>query len=87
MKREPESVIDGARGYFVVTHQAREDGQPSRIARRPAPWTLLIVLQIPDGLRIGTIFSAAANCVVGFIHHAGVAIDHDYVLITAARAV
>jgi hypothetical protein len=87
VQREAESMIDGAGRHFVVAHQAREDRQTCRVSRCPTPGTLLVVLQIPDCFRIRTEFSAATNGVVCLIHHAGVAIDYDDVLIAIARAI
>ena len=79
---EAEGVVDGAGGNFVVAHQPWEDGQPSGIRRGPAPGPLLIILQVPNRLRIGAIGSVAAHGAEGFIQHAGVAVQYQNVLVT-----
>jgi len=78
---EAQGMVNGAGGNFVIAHKPWKDRQPRCIRRSPTPWPLLIILQIPDRLRIRGPGSIAKCRIKGLIQHASIAIQQQDMLV------
>ena len=82
---EPQRVVDGSCGDFIVPRQAGKDRQARSICRGPGIGTLLVDGHVPRDGRIGAPASALAEGgVVKLVEPATVFLEHQHMSVAVA---